>query len=126
LFEVDAPGVAIFEFECYASASSCARATELSRQITVLAALLQVVHELAQRHDGLTRRVVTASEHRWRKPAFPDRFSQQRIGKKWAATRLRRYNFRYHAITVRDQNGFATSSEADIFAKLVFEDLQTD
>jgi hypothetical protein len=70
--------------------------------------------------------VVTASEHRWRKPAFPDRLGQQRIGKKWAATRLRRDNFRDHAITVRDQDSFAASSEADIFAKLVFEDFQTD
>ena len=84
------------------------------------------MQEIAQRHDGLTRRVVTASEHRWRKPAFPDRFSQQRIGKKWAATRLRRYNFRHHAIAIRDQDSFTASSEANIFAKLVFEDLQTD
>jgi hypothetical protein len=39
---------------------------------------------------------------------------------------LWRYDFRHDAIAVRDQDGFATSGEADIFAKLVFENLQTD
>jgi len=58
-------------------------------------------------------------------PPRPARLGQHRICKEWAATRLRRYNFRHHAITVRDQYGFAASREADIFAKFVFEDLQT-
>ena len=43
-----------------------------------------------------------------------------------AAARLWRYDFRHDAIAVRDQDGFATNGEADIFAKLVFENLQTD
>jgi hypothetical protein len=76
--------------------------------------------------DGPTRRWVTASEHRWCKPALADRLGKLRICKKRAATWLWRYDFRHHAIAVRDQDGFATSGEADIFAKLVFEDLQTD
>jgi hypothetical protein len=42
------------------------------------------------------------------------------------AARLWRYDFRHDAIAVRDQDGFTTSGEADIFAKLVFENLQTD
>jgi hypothetical protein len=37
-----------------------------------------------------------------------------------------RYDFCHHTIAVRDQDGFAANGEADIFAKLVFEDLQTD
>jgi hypothetical protein len=49
---------------------------------------------------------------------------QPRICKKRAATRPWRYDFCHHAITVGDQDGFATSGEADIFAELVFEDLQ--
>jgi hypothetical protein len=39
---------------------------------------------------------------------------------------LRRYDFRYDAIAVRDQDSFATSGEANIFAKLVFEDFETN
>jgi hypothetical protein len=55
-----------------------------------------------------------------------DRLGKLRICKKRAATRPSRYDFCHHAITVGDQDGFATSGEADIFAKLVFEDLQTE
>jgi hypothetical protein len=36
------------------------------------------------------------------------------------------YNFRHDVITIRDQYGFAAGSEADIFAKLVLEDFETD
>jgi hypothetical protein len=61
-----------------------------------------------------------------RKPALADRLGQQRIPKEWAATWLRQYDFRHHTITVRDQDGFAASSETDIFAELVLEDLQID
>ncbi|MGA8692238.1 MAG: hypothetical protein WB689_00055, partial [Xanthobacteraceae bacterium] len=35
--------------------------------------------------------------------------ASQRIHKEWAATRVWRYNFRHHVITIRDQYGFATS-----------------
>jgi hypothetical protein len=78
--------------------------------------VLEILHEFAQRHDGLTRRWVTASEQRWCKPALTHRLGQPRICKKSAATRPRRYDFCHHAITVGDQDGFATSGEADIFA----------
>jgi hypothetical protein len=88
--------------------------------------VLQLLHEIVQGHDGFARRGATASEHGWRKPALADRLGQQRIRKEWAATRLRRYNFRHHTITVGDQHGFAGSGEADIFAELVFEDFETD
>jgi hypothetical protein len=49
-----------------------------------------------------------------------DRLGQPRICQKRAAARLWRYDFRHDAIAVRDQDGFATRAEADIFAKLVF------
>jgi hypothetical protein len=92
----------------------------------IIPVVLEILHKFAQCHDGFTRRRVTASEQRWYKAAVADRLGQLRICKKRAATWLWRYDFCHHAITVRDQDGFATSGEADIFAKLVFEDLQTD
>ena len=60
------------------------------------------------------------------RPALTDRLDHPRICQKWTAARLWRYDFRHDAIAVRDQDDFATSGEADIFAKLVFEDLGTD
>jgi hypothetical protein len=42
------------------------------------------------------------------------------------AARSWRSDFRHDAIAVGDQDGFAISGETDIFAKLLFEDLQTD
>ena len=55
-----------------------------------------------------------------------DRLGQPRICQKRTAARLWRYDFRNHPIAVGDQDGFATSGEADIFAKLVFENRQID
>ena len=57
-----------------------------------------------------------------RKLALAYCLGQQRIDEERTATRPRRYNFRHHAITVRDQYGFTASSKADIFTKLVLEE----
>src|SRR4029077_16801070 len=45
---------------------------------SVLSVLLQVLHEIAQRHHGFAWRWATASEHGWRKPALADRRAHQR------------------------------------------------
>jgi hypothetical protein len=50
-------------------------------------------------------------------PALTDRLGQPRICQKRAAARLWRYDFRHDAIAVRDQDVFATSGEADIYAE---------
>jgi hypothetical protein len=63
-------------------------------------------------HHGFSRRWPAAGENGRRKPALADRLGQQRIHKECAATRLRRYNFGHHTITVRDDYCFAASSQA--------------
>jgi hypothetical protein len=60
------------------------------------------------------------------RPALTDRLDHPRICQKWTAARLWRYDFRHDTIAVRNQDGFATRGEAEIFVKLGFENLQTD
>ena len=68
------------------------------------------VHEAV---DDMARITITADVS----PGHPLRFVKF-LAYGWSAQRS--------MYAVRDQVGFATSGEADIFAKLVFEDLQTD
>ena len=86
------------------SASRCAKRPSYRGRSSVLSVLLQVLHEIARGREGFARRWGTASEHGWRKPALANRLGKQRIYKEWAATRLRRYDFRHHTVTVGDQH----------------------
>src|ERR1700686_4969862 len=55
----------------------------------ILAVVLQVVHELPERHDRLAWRSVAAGEHPRRQPSLAHRIGEQRVRERWAAPRLR-------------------------------------
>src|SRR6516164_7941349 len=68
----------------------------------IFAVPLKILHQIAQRHDWLARRWLTASEQRGCQPPLTDRLGQPCVCQNRTAARLWRYDFRHDAIAVRD------------------------
>lgn len=84
------------------------------------------MQDFTEFHHRFPHRQLPGNQDGGSNPSVPDRIEQKRIRKLGASTRPGRTKLGHDAIAVRDQNGFASGRQPDIFAELVFEQFDAD
>ena len=96
-------------------------------KITIRSRLVEVLHQLFERHDRLARRRFAARAFCRSNPSFPyasaDEVFLRRIQ---PAARLRRDNFGDDPVAVGHKDDFAGCREADVIAEPIFEVFQVN
>src|SRR6202043_3118150 len=87
---------------------------------------VQVGQDFTEFHHRFSCRHFPSNRERWLDPSLANGIEQKRIRNQWAPARRRWTKLGYDAIAVRDQHGFASSRQPDVFAELVFEQFDPD
>jgi hypothetical protein len=84
------------------------------------------MQDFTEFHHRFPLRQLLGNQDRGSDPSVPEGIEQKRIRNQGASTRRGRTKLGHDAIAVRDQNDFASGSQSDVFAELVFEQFDAD
>jgi hypothetical protein len=84
------------------------------------------MQDFTEIHHRIPHRQLPGNQDRGSDPSVPEGIEQKRIRNLGASTRPGRTKLGHDAIAVRDQNDFASSSQPNVFAELVFEQFDAD